>query len=84
LSQVSPGLLKKIQENPETPQNVIVRVDGDMDAQEQQLLSRGFQIRRKLRLIKGFAVTAPGSRVQQLSSEPWVSSIEEDQQVQTM
>ncbi len=84
VSQISPGLLQKIRDNPGIPQDIIVRVEGDVDAYEQQLRSSGFQIRRTLRLINGFAVTASGSQVQQLAKEPWVTFIDEDQQVHTM
>lgn len=84
MSQISPGLLQKISDNPDAARDVIVRVEGSVDAHEQQLRSQGVQIRRTLRLINGFAITAPGSQVRQLGDEPWVTFIDEDQQVHTM
>jgi hypothetical protein len=84
MAQFAPGLEQKIAANPDAPHNVIVRVDGDLDARQQQLAARGLQIRRKLALIKGFAFTASGSSIRQLAALPWVTSIEEDQQVHTM
>jgi hypothetical protein len=84
MSELAPNLAFKISKNPETPQHVIVRVEGDVDACEERLTSQGFEIRRTLRLIKGFAATAPGSLVQELANEPWVTSIEEDQPVQAL
>ncbi len=84
MNPIAPGLDQKITRNPDAPQNVIVRVNGDLDALQQTLEARGFQIHRKLKLIRGLAATAPGASVRQLANEPWVTSIEEDQQVHTM
>ncbi len=84
MAQIGPSLNKKIQASPKQPQNIIVRVNGDMEVSQQQLETAGFQIRRKLSLIKGFAVTGPGQSVRDLANQPWVTSIEEDQQVHTM
>jgi peptidase inhibitor I9 len=84
MSKLAASLASNIDDNPEAPQNVIVRVEGDVDTYEEQLTLHGFMIRRKLRLINGFAATAPGSRVQELANEPWVTSIEQDQQVQAL
>ncbi len=84
MTQLSSGLQQKIAANPSAPQNVIIRVDGDLDARQQQLEANGLQIRRKLGLIKGFAATASGVILRQVAAQPWVTSIEEDQQVHTM
>ena len=84
MAQLSAGLEQKIAANPAVSQDVIIRVDGDLDARQQQLEASGWQIRRKLGLIKGFAATASGSSIHQLAAQPWVTSIEEDKQVHTM
>ncbi len=84
MAQIANNLKKKLESSPTQPHNVIVRVNGDMEVGQQQLEAAGFQIRRKLGLIKGFAVTGPGQNVQALAQQPWVTSIEEDQQVRTM
>jgi hypothetical protein len=84
MSELAPSLALKISKNPDSPQQVIVRVEGDVDACEHRLAAQGFEIRRKLGLIKGFAATASGSQVQDLADEPWVTSIEEDQPVQAL
>ncbi len=83
MAQIGSKLQKKITDDPDEPQNVIVRVTGDMDTAQEHLKAAGFQIRRKLGLIKGFATTAPGKSVRALAGQPWVTSIEEDQQVHT-
>ena len=84
MAEITTNLKKKVESSPKQPQNLIVRVNGDMEVGQQQLEAAGFQVRRKLSLIKGFAVTGPGENVRQLADQPWVSSIEEDQQVRTM
>jgi hypothetical protein len=84
MPQIAPGLRQKIQSDPSAPQNVIVRVNGDLESLQKILEANGFQIRRKLGLIKGFAATAPGASVNQIAGQPWVTSIEEDQQVHTL
>ncbi len=83
MAQIAPNLKKKLDTNPTQPRNLIVRVSGDMEISQQQLEAAGFQIRRKLGLIKGYAVTGPGNQVRALADQPWVKSIEEDQQVRT-
>ncbi len=84
MAHLASGLEQKIAANPDAPLNVIIRVDGDLDVRQQQLEANGFQIRRKLTLIKGLAATASGSAIRQVADQPWVTSIEEDQQVHTM
>ena len=84
MTQLSSGLQHKIAADPGASHNVIIRVDGDLDARQQQLEASGFRIRRKLGLIKGFAATASGTALHQVAGQPWVTSIEEDQQVHTM
>jgi hypothetical protein len=84
MSEIAPTLALKISKDPDSPRQVIVRVEGDVDECETLLALRGFEIRRKLHLIRGFAVTGSGSLVQQLADEPWVTSIEPDQQVRAL
>ncbi len=84
MSQIAPGLQQKIASDPSAPRHVIVRVNGDLATLQKTLEDNGFQIRRKLGLIKGFAATASGLSVSQVANQPWVTSIEEDQQVHTM
>lgn len=84
MSELDPTLAFKISESPDEPLDVIVRVDRDVDSCVEQLSSQGFEIRRKLYLIKGFAATATGLQVQELAYEPWVISIELDQQVRAL
>ncbi len=84
MAVLASSLQKKISEAPTQPQNVIVRVSGDMETAQQRLQNAGFQVRRRLNLINGFAGSAPGINLNAVAREPWVQSIEEDQQVHTL
>lgn len=84
MPQLPHSLQQKIAQDPQAMQNVIVRVNGDLDAVQEMLEANGFQIRRKFTLIKGFAATASGSQVQYIARQTWIISVEEDQQVHIM
>jgi hypothetical protein len=81
---IAPDLEAQIQQKPDETHFIIVRVQGDLDSLEGQLRSGGFTIRRRLNLIRGFAASAAGADIGKLANESWVTSIEEDRQVQTM
>lgn len=83
MPHIGSSLQAKISSDPDEPCDVIVRVNGDMDESQRQLEAAGFQIRRKLGLIRAFATSGPGKKVRRLASEPWVRSIEEDQEIHT-
>jgi hypothetical protein len=82
--EFDPILKKQVTDQPDETYNVIVRVEGDLDTRQQQLEADGLQITRRLRLIRGFAATAPGTAVQKAAAEDFIVSIERDQQVHTM
>lgn len=84
MTEIPASLASMIDLDPERELQVIVRVEGDLDACEQSMYSLGVEIRRKLPLIKGLAITAPGTVVWDLADQPWVTHIEEDQQVQAL
>lgn len=84
MAEIPASLATRIDSDPDGELDVIVRVDGDLDTCEQSIISLGIAIRRKLPLIKGLAITAPGIVVWDLADEPWVTHIEEDQQVQAL
>ncbi len=84
MPKLTSTLSQKIRSNPDQPQRVIIRIEGDLRDCERELNSRGFEIRRQFTLIKGFAADAAGRSIQELADADWVTSIEEDQQVHTM
>lgn len=84
MPQVDPDLEKQVESNPDDTFHLIVRVDGDLDVREEQLQADGFTIKRRLRLIRGFAAAARGCDVLSALQETWIVAIEEDRQVTTM
>lgn len=84
MTELPESLVSTIDLDPSSPLDVIVRVDGDLDSCEQHMATLGIAIRRRLPLIKGLAVTAPGTTLWDLADQPWVTHIEEDQQVRAL
>jgi len=84
MPQVDPDLEKQVESNPDETFHLIVRVDGDLDLRQGQLEADGFTIKRRLRLIRGFAAAARGCDVLMVMQETWVVAIEEDRPVTTM
>ncbi len=84
MPQVDPELEQQAEIHPEETFHVIVRVDGDLDVRQEQLEADGFTIKRRLRLIRGFAASATGQSVRQVMQETWIVAIEPDRQVHTM
>ncbi len=84
MARISSLLEDKISDDPDQPLNVIIRVSGDLSERLDALEEQGFHLRRRLSLIKGLAGTATGSAIRKFATQPWVMSIEEDQQVRTM
>lgn len=83
MGQISTSLDQKVKDQPQAQVKVIIRVSDNLDAHQDQLAAAGFQIRRRLGLINGFAATALGTDVQKIALEPWVVSIEPDEAVHT-
>lgn len=84
MSKLDPALARQVRENPDTPLRVIVRVQGDMDARQEQLEANGFTITRRLRLIHGYAATVTGTTLQCITGEEWILAIEPDAEMRTM
>lgn len=84
MMNVTPALAEQAQENPQATFRVIVRVEGDMDARQEQLQEMGFAISRRLRLIRGFGATATGECLTNARNDDWIVSIEPDSQVHTL
>lgn len=82
--RVDPKLEEQICAEPQQTFNVIVRVDGDLQTRESALEAEGFNIRRRFRLISGFAASAKGADIQKVSEADWVVSVEPDQEVRIM
>ncbi len=64
--------------------HAIVRVLGPLDVARERLRSRGVEIRRELKLIRGFAVSAPARVLDALTKESWVTSVEPDREVRAL
>jgi hypothetical protein len=84
MAQIDPTLAQQARQSPDEPFQVIVRVQGDMDARQQELEAAGLNVTRRLRLIQGFSGSAKGECINNMMNQDWIVSIERDQPVQTM
>jgi hypothetical protein len=84
MATIDPALAKAIESNPDDTYRVIVRVQGDLAAQQSPLESLGFNIGRSLRLVHGFGATAQGPVITRAQSEEWIVSIEPDGELHTL
>lgn len=84
MCQIDHAFAEQVKANPTETFRVILRVEGDMDAREEQLQEQGFTITRRSRLIHGYAASATGAAIQRAAKEEWVVSIEPDGTVHTM
>ena len=84
MASISSDLKTKLQSNPKSVVNLIVRLKEDPSQRVASIQSRGFKIRRTISLISAVALQGTGSAALDLAKESWVLSIEEDKIVHTM
>ncbi len=84
MMNVTPALAEQAQAHPQDTFHVILRVQGDMDARQEQLQEMGFAISRRLRLIRGFGATATGECLTNARNHDWIVSIEPDGEMHTL
>lgn len=83
MGQITGSLAQKVRDDPQAEVSVIIRVRDNLDGRQEQLAAAGFEIKRRLSLINGFAATASGTDIQKVALEPWVVSVEPDEPVHT-
>ncbi len=84
MQKIDPALEADARANPSALFQIILRIQGDMDAHQAELETEGFVIARRMWLIQGFAGTAPGTAITLWATYDWIVSIEPDRTVQTM
>lgn len=84
MATIDPSLARQASADPRLVFRVIVRVEGDLDARQEQLENLGFTISRRLKLIRGFSSTAPGTCIKRAQKQEWIISIEPDGELWTM
>lgn len=84
MSKIDPTLAREAKASPDETFRVIVRVQGELDACQEQLEAAGFTIKRRLRLIRGFSAAVQGAALRTVMDQEWILSIERDAPVHTM
>ena len=78
------GLLDRLQRNPKTHFDLILRVTGSAADAASGLTQRGIIVRRTLSLTNSLSISATGAQASQLAREPWAESLEEDKPVRAL
>jgi len=76
--KVAPSLLSLWQRSPKEVFKLILRVSGDLEETDARLRESGIQVRRRCKLIHGFAIECTGALAEAIAKEPWVTSVEAD------
>lgn len=84
MATIPPDLQTKIQHDPQTQVDLIVRLADDPGKRVRDLQSLGWTVRRTFSLTPSVAVQGPASASLALARQPWVLAIEEDKSVHTM
>ena len=84
MATIEASLARQARAKPKEVYRVIIRVEGDLDTRQEQLENLGFTISRRLKLIRGFGSTAPGTCIKRAQKQDWIISIEPDGEVRTM
>ena len=79
MAQIDAKLRKAWHSQGNSTVDVIIRVEGDLNERADALESRGYQVRRTLRLAHRLVLRCPATRALQLSRFHWITEIESDQ-----
>ncbi len=77
-------LRTKLEQDPKAIVSLIVRTQQNRDQDLESLRARGLTIRHTYSLISAVAIQGPASAALALTREPWIVSIEEDQEVHAL
>ena len=83
-AKFAPGLRERLAASKTTQVYLILRVQGDPAQYRAQVEQAGFEVRRAMRLVPGFAVTGPASAALALADASWLTQVEPDRPIHTM
>jgi len=81
MDRIEPALQAKLQQRPQDTVRLIVRVAGDVTQAVARLKELEVEVLRSFTLIQAVAVSCSAATALTLLQEPWVQTVEEDQQV---
>ena len=84
MAQVDPQLLARWRELGDSQVDLIVHVEGDLEARGGELARRGATVRRRYRLTGSLSIRCPAGTALELARLPWVTRIEPDRQVRAL
>jgi hypothetical protein len=84
MASIQPDLKKKLEREPGSTVNLIVRLKDAPDIHVADVRALGLTVRYTYSLVSAMAVQGTASASLVLAKKPWVLSVEEDKQVHTM
>ncbi|MBI4672880.1 MAG: hypothetical protein HY741_14595 [Chloroflexi bacterium] len=84
MAKIASDLQMQARANPSATFQIIVRVQGDMDARQAQLEAEGLTITRRSWLIHGFAASATGAWIESATDKEWIVSVERDAEIRAI
>lgn len=84
MAEVDPTLRKAWREKPTEPVELILHVEGDLDARRLALEEQGVQVRRRFALTRTLSVRCDGQTALRLAKLAWVKRIEPDRPVKAL
>jgi hypothetical protein len=84
MANMQPDLKKKLEREPGSMVNLIVRLKDAPDVRVADVRALGLTVRYTYSLVPGMAIQGTAAASLALAQKPWVLSVEEDKQVHTM
>jgi hypothetical protein len=84
MAQVESDVRQSWQENPNRTFDLIIRVNGDVEARAEELAERGVKVKRRFRMTGSISATASGELALKLARVGWITRIECDRPVRAI
>jgi|YNPNPStandDraft_1061719.scaffolds.fasta_scaffold16650_2 hypothetical protein len=84
MAEVDPELRRLWRAKPTEPVELILHVEGDLEARQAALQEQGVQVRRRFALTRALSVRCDGQTALRLAKLAWVKRIEPDRPVKAL
>lgn len=84
MAQVDGDVRQSWQDNPNRTFDLIIRVNGDVEARAEELTERGVKVKRRFRMTSSISATASGELALKLARVGWITRIECDRPVRAI
>jgi hypothetical protein len=84
MAQIDGDVRESWRENPNRTFDLIIRVNGDVEARAEELQERGVKVKRRYRLTNSISAAASGEVALKLARVGWITRIECDRPVRAI